>query len=178
MLGDGELLVADLADLLTPALTTYSWIMTMMNRRLAITTLLTFLTFATVAHADGGDCPGPVKSAIDKAFPRASITRCKAEREHGRDQFEVKVVKADGTKAEIDVTPDGKILQIEEKIGIDRVPAAVMKAFAQRYPKSTVDGAEKQTPADGPPTYELAFATDKGRTEATFKEDGTFVDEE
>jgi hypothetical protein len=133
---------------------------------------------AAGAHADTSTCPGPVTSTIAKAFPKSSITGCKPEREHGRDQFEVKVAKSDGTKAEVDVTPDGKILQVEEKIPVDKVPAAVMKAFAQRYPKAKVDRAEKQTPSEGAPTYELAFATDKGRKEVTFTEDGKYVEEE
>jgi hypothetical protein len=152
--------------------------MTTTIHRFAIIAFLVPLAIVAHARAEGGDCPAAVKNAIDKAFPKASITRCKAEREHGRDQFEVKLAKADGTKAEVDVTLDGKILQIEEKIAVDKVPANVMKAFAQRYPKAKVDAAEKQTPAAGDPTYELGFVTDKGRAEATFKADGTFVGEE
>jgi hypothetical protein len=136
------------------------------------------LLFAiAVAHADTA-CPGPVTSAITKAFPKSSITRCKAERENGHDQFEVKLSKSDGTNVEVDVSPDGKILQVEERIAVDKVPAAVMKAFGQRYPKAKVDRAEKQTPSEGAPTYELAFATDKGRKEVTFTEDGKYVEEE
>jgi putative PepSY-like beta-lactamase-inhibitor len=123
-------------------------------------------------------CPAAVKNAIAKAFPKATIAACKAEKEHGHDQFEVKIAKADGNKAEVDVSPDGKILQVEEKIALDKVPAAVMKAFSAKYPKAKADAAEKQTPATGAPTYELAFATDKGRKEATFSEDGKFVEEE
>jgi hypothetical protein len=123
-------------------------------------------------------CPQAVTSAIAKAFPKSTISKCKAEHEDGRDQFEVKVAKADGAKAEVDVSPDGKILQIEEKILVDKVPAAVTKAFATKYPKAKIDSAEKQTPTEGKPSYELAFATDRGRKEATFTEDGTFVEEE
>jgi hypothetical protein len=129
------------------------------------------------ARADTA-CPAAVKTAIDKAFAKSTISRCKAEKEHGHDQFEVKLTKADGTSAEVDVSTDGKILQVEEKIPVGKVPAAVMKAFAAKYPKAKVDGAEKQTPAQGAVSYELAFASDSGRKEATFTEDGKFVEEE
>ena len=87
-------------------------------------------------------------------------------------------MKADGGKVEVDVGPDGKILQIEEAIGVDKLPAAVLKAFAAKYPKAKVDTAEKQTPASGTPSYELAFASGAGRKEATFTEAGQFVEEE
>jgi hypothetical protein len=137
------------------------------------------LALSPVAFAgDAPTCPSAVKTAIEKAFAKSTITTCKAEHENGRDQFEVKVTKADGTKAEVDVAPDGKIIQVEEKIAIDKVPAAVMKAFAAKYPKAKADGAEKQTPTSGAVTYELAFAVGSARKEATFAADGKFIEEE
>lgn len=145
---------------------------------------VTVLVLSAAAHADDAKkraapaCPSVVTNAIHKAFPNAAVSTCKAEREHGQDQFEVKLTKADGSKAEVDVSTDGKILQTEEKIAVDQVPAAVSKAFSAKYTKAKIDGAEKQTPAKGAATYELTFATDKGRKEATFREDGTFVEEE
>lgn len=123
-------------------------------------------------------CPQAVTGAIARTFPKSTIAKCKPEHEHGRDQFEVKLVKPDGAKAEVDVAADGKILQIEEKVPVDKLPTAVVKAFSAKYPKAKIDGAEKQTPAEGTASYELAFATDSGRKEATFTEDGKFVEEE
>lgn len=139
---------------------------------------LMFVALASTTASADDACPAPVKTTLEQKFPKSTITRCKAEREHGRDQFEVKLSKADGAKIEVDVSPDGKILQVEEKISVDKVPAAVTKAFGQRYPKAKLDAAEKQTPSEGAPTYELEFTTDKGRKEATFTEDGKFVEEE
>jgi len=118
-------------------------------------------------------CPTAVTDAIAKAFPKSKVASCKAEKEHGHDQFEVRVTKADATKAEVDVAPDGTILQIEEKIAVTELPDAVKKAFATKYPKAKVERAEKQT-AGQDISYEVAF----GGKEATFKADGTFVEEE
>ncbi len=123
-------------------------------------------------------CTATIKTAVDKAFPKATITKCKAETDKGVSLVEVKISKADGNAAEIDVALDGKILQVEEKVAIDKVPAAVMKAFAAKYPKAKADRAEKQSPTDGKPSYEIAFKDDKGKKEATFTEDGKFVEEE
>ncbi len=128
--------------------------------------------------AGSSGCPRPVVDAIASTFAGSTIGACKAEHGHGHDQLEVKVVKGDGTKVEVDVTPDGKILQIEETIALDQIPAAVSKAFAARYPQAKVSTAEKQTPTGGSPSYELGFATAHGRKEATFRKDGTFVEEE
>ncbi len=143
--------------------------------------ILSTLAFGSISRAGGAertDCPAVIKAAIDKAFPKATITRCTAEREHGHDQFEVALTKNDRSRAEVDVSPDGKILQVEERIALDKVPAAVIKAFAARYPKAKVDAAEKQTPSSGSVTYELGFTIGATRKEATFTEAGKFVEEE
>lgn len=152
----------------------------MSNRWLAYTALGIPLLVGSPLLADPAPaaCPAAVTGAITRAFPKASIARCKAEHEHGADQFSVNVVRADGTKAEVDVSPDGTLLQIEEPIALDRVPAAVARAFAARYPKARLAGAEKQTPAHGSARYELTFASDAGRKEVTFTEEGKFIEEE
>jgi hypothetical protein len=64
------------------------------------------------------------------------------------------------------------------RIALDQVPAAIIQAFAARYPRAKLSSAEKQTPTGGAPSYELGFATAHGRKEATFRDGGTFVDEE
>ena len=143
-----------------------------MVRELVVATVV---AFAVPAHAD---CPAAVGAAIAKAFPKSTVAGCKLEREHGHDQYEVRVTKAGGAKAEVDVTPDGKIVQVEEKIALADVPAAVTKAFAAKYPKAKIDGAEKQTSSANEVSYELAFAAADGRHEVTFTADGKLVEEE
>jgi hypothetical protein len=139
---------------------------------------LTSLALSGLAAGDPSACPAAVTSAIGHAFARSSITSCKAEHENGRDQFEVKLTKADGSKAEVDLLPDGAIIQVEEPIAVDKLPAPVTKAFAAKHPKAKIDRAEKQTPTKGPVTYELAFADGSTRKEVTFAGDGTFIEEE
>ena len=137
------------------------------------TTLALALVLAATPAVAAPSCPTAVTDAIAKAFPKAKIDRCKAEKEHGHDQFEVRLTKADAKRAEVDVAPDGKILQVEEKIAPAELPDAVKKAFAAKYPKAKAERAEKQT-AGKTVTYEVAF----GKTEATFGEDGKFIEEE
>lgn len=141
--------------------------------------ILTTSAFAGQAKKPApAECPGAVKTALDKAFPGSKAGKCNAEREKGRDQFELKLTKADGNAVDVDVDPDGRILQVEEKVALDQVPAAVTKAFATKYPKAKASGAEKQTPSGGPVTYEVAFSIDKATREATFTADGKFIEEE
>jgi len=143
--------------------------------------LLTTLLLTSTASADPkvapASCPGPVTASVAKRFPGATISSCKAEHEKGHDQFEVKITSDHGN-AEIDVSPDGKILVVEEVVAMETIPAVVMKAFGLKYPKAKPTRAEKQTPAEGAITYEIAFLVADKRHEATFTNDGAFVEEE
>ncbi|MDB4952786.1 MAG: putative beta-lactamase-inhibitor-like, PepSY-like [Myxococcales bacterium] len=158
----------------------------MKNLRIVVVALAVAL-FGTAAEAKKKSagtqdpmaaCTADVKSAVAKAFPDSTIDRCKAENDHGKNLVEVKLTRKDGSKVEVDVGTDGKILQTEEKIAIDKVPAAVMKAFSTKYPKAKATGAEKQS-AEKSTSYEIAFTVDGGgKKEATFAEDGKFIEEE
>jgi hypothetical protein len=137
--------------------------------------LVALVSGAGVAHAD---CPKPVTDAVAKAYPKSTVTACKAEKEHGRDQFETKVTKADGGQIELDVSPDGKILQVEEVVALDKVPGVVMKAFAAKYPKAKPTRAEKQTNDKQAVSYEIGFEVDGAKHAASFDSAGKFVEEE
>ncbi|MDE2142865.1 MAG: hypothetical protein KGJ84_10675 [Elusimicrobia bacterium] len=122
-------------------------------------------------------CPAGVTGAVIKAHPGARIVSCKAEKEKGKSQYEIKI-KSGKTLMELDVAPDGAILQTEQKVAMASVPVQVMSAFSARYPKAKATRAEKQTLADGKVTYELAFRRGRKRQEATFDEVGKFIEEE
>jgi hypothetical protein len=134
------------------------------------------LVVAPALAAADTSCPTTVTDAAKKAFPGATITACKAEKD---GDFEVKLVTKDKAKLEADFDAKGTLLETEEIVPLASVPVAVTKAFAAKYPKAKATRAEKMTKAaDKSTEYELAFATDKGKKEATFKADGTFVEEE
>lgn len=126
-----------------------------------------------LAHADT-PCPAAVSDAARKAFPDATITKCVAEKAF----FEVVMHKKDKSRVELDVTATGEIQQIEEIVPVSSIPGPVSKAFAARYPKASMMRAEKQTKADKSVSFEVAFKVGGAMKEATFKDDGTFVEEE
>jgi hypothetical protein len=123
-------------------------------------------------------CPSAVTASIAKAFPGGTTTSCKLERADGRDQYEGNVDKSGGEKVEVDVAPDGAILQTEQAIPLDQIPAHVMTAFGAKYPGAKPTRAEKQVRTERGAFYEIKFASEPKAKEATFAEDGTFVEEE
>ncbi len=127
--------------------------------------------------ASTDECPEPVKAAINKAYPNSTVESCKKVVEKGTTFYEIKTTKQ-ASKVEVDVAPDGRILQTEEKVSLEAVPKAVTEAFTVRYKDAKPTGAEKQIKADGSVQYELAFGTGKQKKEVTFSESGKFLEEE
>lgn len=122
--------------------------------------------------ARNSTCPDAVLAAVTRAFPDAKQAPCEAEHEDGKDVFEVKIAKADGSNAELELSADGTINEIEEVV--TAMPDAVAKAFAAKYPGATASRIEKVTPTGKPAVYELKLEN----KEATFTETGEFVEEE
>ena len=130
------------------------------------------------AAATPASCPATVVQTITQKFPDASITACKLEHEDGRDQFEVKVADKAGAPTEADVSPDGTLLQVEQIVTLDKVPAPVTAALTARYPGVSPARVEQQTHPGHPTTYEFKLPPGSKAKEATFGEDGSFVGEE
>jgi hypothetical protein len=147
-----------------------------MKRMLIVSSVLCFS--AGVALASTDTCPEAVTAAINKAHPASKVESCKKEVEKGTTLYEVKVTTKEASKLEVDVAPDGKILQTEEKVDLKTVPKAVMDGFTAKYKGVKATGAEKQIKADGSIQYELSFGAGKQRKEVTFSEDGKFLEEE
>jgi uncharacterized membrane protein YkoI len=142
------------------------------------TTLLAAAILASASASAAPRCPDAVTKAVTARFPNGKLGSCHPEHEDGRDQFEVIVALPSNHRAEVDVSPAGAILQIEERIPLAQVPAPSDDGLRWEAPRRQAERAEKQT-SDGQPTsYELAFRNGRHTTEATFRQDGTFVEEE
>lgn len=150
---------------------------------------LLFGTFAACANAppptanaaEGSErsaaCPGAVRRSIVKDFGSATIAGCKPTTADGHEQFEV-MLNQGAQRVEVDVAPDGTILQIETVVPVTAVPAKVMAAFSAKYPGANATRAEKQVRTSKGTFYELEFDAQPKGKEVTFAEDGTFIEEE
>lgn len=157
-----------------------------MSKRLVLAALVALAAAAYSAAAQEKemegekkvDCPAAVKAAVEKAYPEAKIVLCEEEKEEGKIEYAVEIETKDGRKIELDVTAEGKILATEEEIALSALPAAVAKAFQAKYPKAKPFEATRRTRAGGKVFYEVYFEIGEEEKEATFAEDGTFVEED
>jgi hypothetical protein len=159
------------------------WYVTTMRTLTAL--VLSLSLGVSIARAGGkkvvsptAGCPPAVIISASRAFPGATMTACKAAKEAGSDQFEVKLTRKVGAAIEVDFASNGNVLQIEEQIAINKLPDAVAKAFKAKYPKAKAIRAEKQTITDKGVFFEIAFKVDGKTKQATFAAAGAFVEEE
>ncbi len=129
------------------------------------------------------EVPQPVIDAVQKRFPNGKLVRFERESEEGKVAYEVGV--EEGTrKMDVDVTPDGHLVAIEEQVQPGAVPEAVRKAVAtSKWNKLKVRRAEKVLEFDAagreqPTTWELALAGGGKRVELVYDEAGTLRKEE
>ncbi len=141
--------------------------------------LVIVIALAPAVAAAKPACPSGITAAATQAVPDATVLACSPEHEDGIDKFEVKLArKATKSLVEVDVAVDGNVMAIEERITLDQLPGVVTKAFAAKYPKAKLLRAERETVTGKGMFFEVAFDAAGKQREATFKEDGSFVEEE
>lgn len=145
---------------------------------LKLSSVLPLASFGLAFTQPNAKCPATVLAAVEKAYPESKVSSCMREKEKGQYQYEVKLETKDEKNLEIDASPEGSILLVEENVALDSVPKAVISAFEAKYPKTQANRSEKQTKAGGAVTYELAFKYKGKGHEATFSKDGTFIEVE
>ncbi|HEY3233758.1 MAG TPA: PepSY-like domain-containing protein, partial [Polyangiaceae bacterium] len=122
----------------------------MKTRMLVTVAMITALT-ALNAKADEeqklkrSEVPAAVIKAVSAKYPKAKMTGFSRETEDGVTKYEVQL-QLDGANADVDVSPQGKILEEERTIPFDSLPPAVKKGFASsHYAKGKVEKVEKST---------------------------------
>ena len=63
----------------------------------------------------------------------------------------------------------------EEKVPLDKVPAAVMNAVKKKFPAAKIEEAAKEV-EDGKTTYEIGIEQDERDITVSLKEDGTILE--
>lgn len=119
-----------------------------------IQTLLGLAALSTGAYAGEENklteqqVPKPVLEAFHKAYPQAQDAKYEEEKEAGKTVYEVEF-KDQGVKREASYAAEGTLIETEEDIKPDALPAAITEALKKTYPHATVKEAEKVMKPDG-----------------------------
>jgi hypothetical protein len=88
--------------------------------------------------------PPPVASAFHQTYPAARVLHVSKERRDGNIVYEIESRDGD-TRRDLIYSPAGAVLEIEERIPVDSVPAVVRAAAERRVAGGTLVGAERVT---------------------------------
>ncbi|MCU0792697.1 MAG: PepSY domain-containing protein [Opitutaceae bacterium] len=147
----------------------------MTHSRILAATLAATLACASVAKADErievSALPAAAIAAIEARFPGAKITRVERDRD---GTFEVLARHTDG-RVEIELSPEGAIIDLDGRVTPAKLPAAVTSAIEARFPGAEVRGAQLDMER-GEETYELSVLHEKRRLEVEVTASGQILD--
>lgn len=119
------------------------------------------------------EVPAAALTALKKLAAGAEITNFAEEIEHGSTFYEGSWKIPSGANMDVLVTPAGDLVEIEEQISIDNVPAAALEVAKKAAGKKTDLAFEKKTMI----LYEVKFQKGESRHELILTPDGRRVEE-
>jgi hypothetical protein len=128
----------------------------------------------TERQVTAAEVPQPALAALKKLAGGAEITELAEEKEHGSTFYEGSWKPASGSKMDVLVTPTGDLVEIEQRVTADEVPAAVLAAARKAAGKKAEFAFEKKTML----LYEVKFRKGSHRHELLLTPDGRRAKEE
>jgi hypothetical protein len=104
---------------------------------------------------DLGSLPAAVREAADKAVPGAKWEKAFKETEKGKVIYAIKGDDAKGRDVEVEITADGKVLEVETEIAMSEVPEVVINALKAKLPKFKPEEVESVAKEDKVVGYEF-----------------------
>jgi uncharacterized membrane protein YkoI len=108
----------------------------LMRFTLAATFIATATLVASEKKIDKKDLPAPVQQAVEHELQGGTVKGYAKETEHGKTFYEVETTK-DGHSRDLLFDPAGKLVEVEEEVGIDSLPAAAKQALSTGHGKLT-----------------------------------------
>ena len=90
------------------------------------------------------DLPAMVQKAADAESAGASVLGYTRDKEHGRIEYEVQLMVGDHTK-DVTIDPQGRVLEIEEQVAVDELPANVFHGLSAQARKGKITKVESLT---------------------------------
>ncbi len=138
--------------------------------------LILTCTIATRASAQEkqlkrSDLPPAVQKTADEQSTGATVRGYSSDTEDGRLEYEVSMT-LHGHGRDVTIAPDGSVLEIEEEIALDSLPAAVRESLQQRVGSGKITKVESLTKHGAIVAYEAHVLTGTKRSEIQVGPDG------
>jgi uncharacterized membrane protein YkoI len=123
------------------------------------------------------DLPAPVQKTADAQSKGATVTGYKKETEAGKPAYEVKMT-INGHSKDVTIDPSGALLEIEEQVALEALPAAVRDGLQKKAGAGKITKVESITKHGTVVAYEAKVLTAGKKTEVQVGPDGKPLDHE
>jgi hypothetical protein len=138
---------------------------------IGIIALFGFSTFAAEYKINKNQVPDAVLQSFSKTFPNAIAENYAKETRNGKTYYEIE--SKEGTiSRDLLFEPNGKLVEMEEKLPYDSLPAAVQDTIKTKYGKNAFVSAERIT-KNNQTTYGVVIKINNKKMEKTFNPDGS-----
>jgi len=122
------------------------------------------------------DVPSASQAVIQSHTSGGTIEKITCEKEEGKHFYKVEY-KKDGREFELQVDDDGKVLETEEILAMEKLPPAVLETVKAESAGGEIKELALET-EDGKTFYEVEFEKDGKEHEVKIAEDGTVMERE
>lgn len=132
---------------------------------LPITILACILTaVAQEKQIERSALPPAVEKTVQAQSQGATIKGFSTEREHGQKVYEVEMM-VNGHSRDIEIAGDGTIMEVEEEVAFDSLPANVQNSLKARAAGAEITKVESLTKKDKLVAYEAAIVKGSKKSE-------------
>ncbi len=117
------------------------------------------------------DLPPAVQKTADEQSAGATVRGYSSDTEDGRLEYEVSMT-VHGHGRDVTIAPEGTVLEIEEEIALDSLPAAVREGLQQKVGSGKITKVESLTKHGAIVAYEAHVLTGTKRSEIQVGPDG------
>lgn len=117
------------------------------------------------------DLPAAVQKTAQEQSKGAVINRYVRDTEEGRLEYEVEMT-IDGHSKDVAIAPDGTLLEVEEEVKLDALPAAVRQGLQKKSGQGAISKVESITKKGEIVAYEAQVRTAGKRSEIQVGPDG------
>jgi uncharacterized membrane protein YkoI len=129
--------------------------------KIAFCLLFAFTAFAAEKKIKLETLPATLQTAIKEQTKGATIGGISAETEKGKTTYEVETT-LNGKSRDLVFDKTGAVLETEDEVDLDSLPAAAKAALQKRAAAGTITKVEKLT-AGSNVSYEAAISTKSGK---------------
>jgi uncharacterized membrane protein YkoI len=117
------------------------------------------------------DLPAAVQKTVDQESQGATIRGYSSETDNGQVEYEV-ALRVHGHNKDVSIAPDGSVLEIEEEVALDSLPAPVRDGLKQLAGRGRITKVESLTKHGAIVAYEAQVRTGTKRSEVQVGPDG------